>query len=182
MVGMRRVSVVGSSGSGKTTFSRELARRLDAPHVELDAIFHQPGWQELPREDFRSAVRAHLGEPEWVVDGNYSQVQDLVLAHADSLVWLDYSRAVVMSRIVPRTVTRVARRQELWNGNREPFCNLWSIDPQRSVIAWSWAHHRELRQRYEQVVDAAAHSHLRIVRLQSPRSARRFLADVRDQC
>ena len=118
---VRRVLVVGSSGAGKTTFARELADRLALPHVELDAIFHQPDWQELPREEFRAAVSVRIAEPGWVVDGNYSKVQDLVLARADSLVWLDYSRAVVMRRIVPRTVTRVVRRQELWNGNREPW-------------------------------------------------------------
>ena len=123
-------------------------------------------------------MSARIAEPGWVVDGNYSKVQDLVLARADTFVWLDYSRAVVMRRIVPRTVTRAVRHQELWNGNREPWRNLWSIDPQRSIIAWSWTRHRELRERYEHVVADAAHSHLRVVRLDSPRSARQFLADL----
>ncbi len=45
--------MVGTSGSGKTTVGRALAARLGLPFVELDAIFHQPGWTELPREDFR---------------------------------------------------------------------------------------------------------------------------------
>jgi adenylate kinase family enzyme len=179
---VRRVLVVGSSGAGKTTFARELAACLSLAHVELDAIFHQPDWQELPREEFRAEVSQRIAEPGWVVDGNYSKVQDLVLARADSLVWLDYSRAVVMRRIVPRTVTRVVRRQELWNGNREPWRNLWSIDPQRSVIAWSWSRYRDLRERYEHLIaDSAKHSQLRVVRLESPRSARQFLAGVRDE-
>ncbi len=44
-----RVSVVGCSGSGKTTFGRALAETLGVAFVELDAVFHQPGWTELPR-------------------------------------------------------------------------------------------------------------------------------------
>jgi len=50
---MRRVSVVGAPGSGKTTVGRRLAEHVGAPFIELDAIFHQPDWGELPREEFR---------------------------------------------------------------------------------------------------------------------------------
>jgi adenylate kinase family enzyme len=39
-----RVSILGTSGSGKTTLARRLAAALDLPHLELDAVFHQPGW------------------------------------------------------------------------------------------------------------------------------------------
>jgi shikimate kinase len=42
--------MVGTSGSGKTTVGRALAARLDVPFVELDSVFHQAGWTELPEE------------------------------------------------------------------------------------------------------------------------------------
>ena len=60
---MQRVSVVGNSGSGKTTLARQLAGRLGVAHVELDAIFHQPDWQELPAADFRAAVQEFVEQP-----------------------------------------------------------------------------------------------------------------------
>ena len=88
-VSMRRVSVVGISGARKTTLARRLAAALEVPHVELDAIFHQPGWTELPVEEFRERVRLELAAEGWVVDGNYTAVRDLVWAAADTVVWLD---------------------------------------------------------------------------------------------
>ena len=75
---VKRVSVVGNSGSGKTTLGRQLAAALGVPHVELDAIFHQPGWMELPSDEFRQRVEDQMGtDAGWVIDGNYSAVLDL---------------------------------------------------------------------------------------------------------
>ena len=85
-----RIAVVGTSGSGKTTVARELARRLGVPHVELDALFHGPGWTETPVEEFRRRVASTTEGSGWVMDGNYeSSLGDLVLERADTVVWLD---------------------------------------------------------------------------------------------
>src|SRR5579875_4043583 len=75
---VRRVSVVGCSGSGKSTVGRRLARDLHVPYIELDSIFHQPGWVPLPRDEFRRRVTEVVAADGWVIDGNYSSVQPLV--------------------------------------------------------------------------------------------------------
>jgi adenylate kinase family enzyme len=176
---MLRVSVVGSSGSGKTTFAAALARRLGVPHIELDSIFHQPGWTELPLEQFLERVGASTSSDGWVIDGNYPAVlQSIVWPRADTIVWLDLPRSLVITRIVPRTLTRVIFRRRLWNENRERWENLFSRDPERSIIAWSWAKHAEYRARYEGAMQDPRWEHARFVRLTTPRAIRDFLFDV----
>jgi adenylate kinase family enzyme len=91
--GMRRVSVTGAMGSGKTTFGRRLARVLGVPFLDLDSIFHQPGGTELPQDEFQARVSKVISGDGWVVDGNYGAVRDLVSAAADTVVFLDPSRA-----------------------------------------------------------------------------------------
>jgi len=71
---VRRASVVGVSGSGKTTVARALAGRLNAPLVELDGLMHQPGWVPKPEDQFKQEVEQATAQDKWVVDGNYRQV------------------------------------------------------------------------------------------------------------
>jgi len=66
----RRISVVGSTGSGKTTFGRELARRLGIPFVELDALAWGPNWTLVQEELFKERVGRAVEGDAWVIDGN----------------------------------------------------------------------------------------------------------------
>src|SRR5712691_1868967 len=114
----QRVAVRGGTGSGKSTFARALARRLDLPYVELDALHHGPNWREATAEELRAKVEAALDDGRgWVVDGNYdSKLGTLVLDRAELIVWLDLPLLVKLPRLVRRTVRRTRSREELWNG------------------------------------------------------------------
>lgn len=139
---MRRVQVIGGSCSGKSTTSRRLAAILGVPSVELDALHHDPGWQEASAEVFRARVEAALAAaPDgWVVDGNYfGKLDSLVLDQADTIVWLDIPYRTAVRRVVWRTLRRSFRREELWNGNRESFRIAFSRD---SIVLWVLKTHR----------------------------------------
>lgn len=166
--------MLGTSGSGKTTFARALGARLGVPHVELDALHHGPGWVEAPAEAFRArveeAVRASEG---WVVDGNYEgKLGDLVLAEVDTVVWLDMPLALSLWRLWWRTIGRIARRTELWNGNRESLRN--AFVGRESLFAWAVTSH--LRRRRTLPARLARLEGVEVVRLRSPRQASRWLA------
>ena len=172
---MHRVSVVGNSGSGKSTLASALAAHLDIPWIELDSIYHQPGWNPLPAPDFRARVEALVAGETWVIDGNYTAVRDLVWARADTVVWIDLPRPLVMRRIIGRTFRRAVLRRELWNGNREPASNWLTLNPERSIIMWSWTQHAKYRIRYAEAMADPALGHIRFVRLRSPADVRAFL-------
>jgi len=178
---VRRVSVVGTSGAGKSTLGAALAARLGVDFLELDSVFHQPGWVPLPREEFRERVAVAVAGERWVIDGGYSAVRDLVWARADTVVWLDLPRRTVMRRITCRTLRRVAGRVELWNGNRERWRNLFTWDKNESIIAWAWQTYGSRRERYAALLTDPANAHLTFVRLTSPVAVRRFLRSA-DRC
>ena len=172
---MRRVSVVGTSGAGKSTLGRSLADALGGEFLELDSVNHQADWVPLPTEEFRRRVALVVAGERWVIDGNYSKIRDLVWARADTVVWLDLPRRTVMRRVTWRSVRRMALRTELWNGNREHWRYLFSLDKEESVVAWAWQSHASTRAKFEAAMADPANGHLRFVRLTSPAAVRRFL-------
>ena len=170
-----RVAVVGSSGAGKTRLGRELARRLEAPYIELDAIFHQPGWTPLDEDEFRRRVGVAVAGDSWVVDGNYAPVRPLVLARATHVAWLDLPRPLVMSRVIRRSAHRAITRRELWNGNRESVLKWFRSD---HPIRWSWSTHHRKRAEYAERFAQPEHVHLEVARLRSPREVQAWLASI----
>ncbi|MBS1836159.1 MAG: adenylate kinase [Actinobacteria bacterium] len=175
---MQRVSMVGVPGAGKSTTGRLVASLLDVPFVELDSLFHQPGWTPLPLEQFRAGVGEIVAGDGWVVDGNYRQVRDLVWGRADTVIWLDPSRIRATSRVLRRTLERVTRGEELWNGNSETWSNLFSADPERNVVLWSWKKHPEYRRSYTAAMVERVPSEARWVRLRSDDEVDVFLSGL----
>jgi adenylate kinase family enzyme len=171
---VNRVAVVASAScSGKTTLGRELARRLDARFVELDALNHGPNWAQATPEELRARVEPLLEEPRWVVDGAYrSKLGDLVLERADLVVWLDLPRRVWLPRLVRRTLGRIVRREPLWNDNRE---SLWNgFFARESLLRFALRTYGRNRRRYP-----AELARFEPVRLRSPREVERWLEGVR---
>lgn len=173
----RYIAVYGQSGSGKSTLAREIGARLGLPVFELDAIHHQPGWRPLPREQFRARVQEVIdAHPDgWVFDGNYSAVRDLLLPRAETAVWLQLPFWVVYPRLVRRTLGRMIRREELWNGNRESF--RMSFFSRESILLWGITNWRDHSQKMRAVLFDQPHG-ARVMVLRSARDVERFLASL----
>jgi adenylate kinase family enzyme len=170
---MRRVNVIGTSGSGKTTTGAELARRLGVPHIEVDALSWEPNWVMAPTEVLRERVAAAIAADAWVVDGNYTASRDLVWARADTIVWLDLPLPIIMWRVTTRTIRRLATGEVLWNGNRESLRTALSRD---SIILWALQTYG--RRRHDYPSQLAAQKNAQVVRLRSPGEVRRFLEAI----
>jgi adenylate kinase family enzyme len=173
---VRRVAVMGGSCVGKTTVSRRLAAALGVPHIELDALHHDPGWREASAELFQARVRAAFdAAPDgWVADGNYrAKLGPLVLEQADTAVILEPPFHLTFGRSLRRTLGRTITREELWNGNREQIRHLFT----RYWIPW-WVlrTHRHYGREIPQRV--AEHPHLDVVHLRSDAEVERWLQSI----
>jgi adenylate kinase family enzyme len=172
----RRVNVVGDSSSGKTTFARTLAARMDVPHVELDALHWEPHWTEATPDVMRRRTADAIAGDGWVVDGNYSVVRDLVWARAELVVWLDFPLRTVLWRFARRTRRRVRSREELWpgTGNREHYRH--TLLGRDSLLWWILSNYHRRRRDYPSLL--AENPHLTVVRLRSAAEADAWMASL----
>jgi adenylate kinase family enzyme len=173
---LQRINVIGTTGSGKTTVARELSQHLGIPHIELDALFWGPGWREPPLEVFRQRVAQALRANQWVVDGNYSRVRDLVWQPADTLVWLDLPLPLILWRLLQRTILRTVSREALWNGNRERLRDHFlSRD---SLFLWALKSNPRQRKNYPLLFIKPEYTHLQVVHLHTPPEVAAWIAQL----
>lgn len=102
---MQKILVIGSPGSGKSTFSKILSEKLNIPLVHLDSLWWKEGWVENTREEFDALLLRELEKENWIIDGNFSRTLDMRLKYADTVIFFDYNRFLCLWRVLKRVVT-----------------------------------------------------------------------------
>jgi adenylate kinase family enzyme len=156
------VLVVGTSGSGKTTAARAVAARWDLPFSEMDTLAIGPGWSTPA--DFVQRVTEIVTGPRWVLDSwGSAEVRAQMWARADTVVWLDYPRRVVLPRLFRRSFGRSWTREPLFGGNVETWGSWLTKDHPLVHAVTTFEKRRRIIGRL------AASSEVEVVRLELPR-------------
>lgn len=167
---MRRVLVIGSSGSGKSTFAQTLGERAGLPVVHLDRLYWRPGWVPAPEPEFDAAVEAEIARDAWVLDGNYSRTLAFRVAAADTIVFLDRTRASCFARVIRRRFSYVGRTRV----SMTPGC------PERiswELLGFIWRYPKKRPGRFALLAAFATKGGQSVV-LRSDEEARAFLAGL----
>ncbi len=173
----RRVHVVGTSGSGKTTVAGAIADKLGIRHIELDAINWQPGWTELPQDQFYERVMEETEHGDWTIDGNYSAVREIIWDRVDTIVWLDMPFLPVFLRVVWRTIRRIITQEELWNTNTE---KLDALVGKYGMPLWVIQTHEKRRKEYPPLLADPKLSHVNIKVFKSLREVNTWIESLGD--
>jgi len=167
---LKRVLVIGTGGSGKTTVARRLAQRTGLPLIHLDALYWRSGWQPTPADEWRDTVQSLISRDAWIIDGNYGGTLDVRLTACDTVVFLDLPRLVCLWRVLKRQVRHLGQvRPELPPGCRERLS--WEF------IWWIWTYPSRRRgDALERL--AALDQEKRVAILRSSAAIDAFLASV----
>jgi adenylate kinase family enzyme len=169
---MKRVLVIGSGGSGKSTFSVMLAAKTGLPLVHLDRLYWKPGWIEPAKADWEVTVRRLIAEPRWILDGNYGGTLPERLAACDTVVFLDAPRLVCVTRVLLRRLRHaLGTRPDVAEGCPEQLT--WSF------LAWIWGYPSRRRGEILRRL-GGLEPNQRAVILRSPSQTKRFLDSLGD--
>lgn len=168
----RRIIVAGVAGTGKTTLAARISSMVDAPHTEIDALYHGPSW--TPRDEFLEDVRTLVNRASWTTEWQYSSARPILAERADLVVWLDLPfLTATLPRVLARTVRRRLKREVLWNGNVEPPLRTFFTDREH-ILRWVFS----TRNKYTVLIGELEREHtdLPIVRLRTPREVEAWLS------
>lgn len=168
---MKRIAIIGSSGAGKSTLARQLGAILGIDVIHLDSVYWKPGWVETPRNEWIKIQEELVRRDRWIIDGNYGATLDVRLAAADTVIFLDFPRAVCLWRAVRRRFqNRGKTRPDMGPGCPEKLD--WDF------LKWIWT----FPQRTRPVVLAKLEHYRdgkRIITLRNPSQVRQFLDGIR---
>lgn len=102
---MKRIVILGPSGTGKTTLSRRLGEKLRYPILHLDTVYWLKDWEHIDKPSFHRYMVDYMRKHDrWVIDGNYSNNKHfaLRLRLADTIILLDYGTGASLKGIYER--------------------------------------------------------------------------------
>lgn len=167
---MQRVLVIGASGAGKSSLAARISKATGLPFKPTDDFYWKEDWQAASEASVVEQIDSVTARPQWVLDGNFDDQRHFVWQRADTIVWLDFPRAVILARAVKRNILLLLTQQPTWSGNRMTVRRAWSgirhsfrsVDPKRELYPARLA---EL-------------PHATILRFRSPRQVEKWLVTV----
>ncbi|MFC5828979.1 topology modulation protein [Nonomuraea insulae] len=162
---MRRITVIGCGGSGKTVLAGRLGAALGIPVTHLDAVYYDEDWKPLAREDFARRQRSIVASGTWIADGNYASTLPIRLAASDTVIFLDLPAWACLWGIV--------RRRRRYRGGQHRQAGVYDRITWQ-FVRYVWGYRREMAPRVRGLMAEHA-GHAEIVVLRSRREIDRFL-------
>jgi adenylate kinase family enzyme len=167
---MNRVLIIGSGGAGKSTLARRLGEATGIEVVHLDRLHWQSGWVEPPKAEWHKTVEKAIAKERWIMDGNYGGTMEMRLAACDTVIFLDFPRAVCLYRVLKRRLTyRNTNRPDMAEGCHEKI----DLD----FLNWVWTFPTRAKSGIEERLKRFEREKT-IIRLGSKREVEDFLRSV----
>lgn len=167
---MQRISIIGSGGAGKSTLAARLGNILNLPVIHLDRLHWQPGWVEPPKQEWRRKVEEAVTGERWIIDGNYGGTMAIRLVACDTVIYLDFPRAICTWRVIKR-------RFKYRNGTRPDMGEGCPEKLDLEFISWIWNFPSNTKPGIEDRLSRLP-GDKRLIRLTSAQAVESFIREV----
>ena len=104
---MAKIYILGSVGSGKTTFAKRLSNELNVPYYELDNLvweYHPDGDIRRSEEESERLFLEILNYENWIIENVGRSFFDKGFEEADTIIYLNISKRVLYKRVLLRWI------------------------------------------------------------------------------
>ena len=172
---MKRVTVFGNIGGGKSTLARRLAGITRLPFYPLDLIQYRVGGGKVTDEEYLKAHAELLRQDEWIIDG-YGSVASAWerFAVADTLVYIDLPLLTHYWWVTKRLMKGLFINPEGWPQGSP----IWRGTVNSFKVVWLC--HSRLTPKYRQLV-AEMSASKRVHHLKSATDMRAFFNAIKSE-
>ena len=170
-----KINVVGTSGRGKSTFSKKLTRKINHSYIEMDELNWKSNWVESTNKDFFEKLKKKLSSENWILDGNYFKAQDIKWEKINQVIFLDLPFWVVFLRVIRRSIFRVIKREKLWHGNKESLVSLFFS--KESMLLHTIKSFQKNRDRFNELCSSKKYKYIEFIKLKSQKEVDEFLSN-----
>ena len=140
---INRISIIGGSGTGKTTLANNLEKELEIPACHIDGIQHLENWVERDKEERDRIILDKGNEEKWIIDGTYRSTLKQRLEKSDLVIYLDYSSIAQVKGAMGRFIKGHGKEKPEIPGCKEKMS--------LKFLLWVWNWRKDKRQ---DVIDA----------------------------
>ncbi len=130
---INKISIIGGPGTGKTTLSDNLGKKLDLPVYHIDGINYLKNWETRDEEERDKIVLDIIDNEKWIVDGTYKTTLQERVEAAELIIFLNYSTVAKLKGVLCRYLKNKGKEKKEIPGCNEQM-NLKFI---RWTLSWN---------------------------------------------
>ncbi|MEX5962408.1 hypothetical protein [Mammaliicoccus sciuri] len=102
---MKKIVILGSSGSGKSYLSKKLSKELNIEVYHLDNLMRKSDWSPFSYNEKYRIQELILENDSWIIEGNYTNILDKSFEEADTIIFLNINKFKCIFNVIKRTIT-----------------------------------------------------------------------------
>ncbi len=166
----KRIAMIGAVGTGKTTLARKLAKHYNLPHIELEKLLFENTIRKN-EEEFRSKVKKAVSRSEWVCDGIFYNVADIIWPRADLIIWVDMPLGTTFKQSLRRSLHAIVTKGNKPAGQRETLKTAFGSE---GIVRMTPRIHKKVQEKYPALIKQLGLER-RLVRLYSTKEVEDWL-------
>ncbi len=169
MIPYQRILIIGSPGSGKSTFSKKLGNLTLLPVIHLDKEYWLPNWTVPDKNEWYQKLSSIIALDKWIIDGTYGDTLDLRLSRADLVIFLDYKKMLCVNSVIKRELQRKnKKRDDMANGCAEKL--------DFKFLNWVWKFPKIYRPKILSILEH--HPNVKVITFKSRLESKKYLEEV----